>query len=354
MVVGGGVLLGMLAFGVLGDLSAGSTSSPFSATTAPPKTSEPSVVTATTVSATSTVPAAIRPERVPITIQAVGDVNFDPTYIDSLRVHGYGYAFEKLDGVFLADDLSIVNLECAPSTLGTPLDKDFVFQCPPSSLAAAKANGVDVVNLANNHSQDYGKTAMLDGLTQARLAGLGAVGVGADIDQATSPFLVEVHGWRVAVLGMGGVKPSDSWVATADHPGMADGDDIDQMTQSVRDAARSADLVFVSIHWGVEGESEPRDDDRKRAQAMIEAGADAIFGHHPHRLGALEFIDGVPVFWTLGNFVWPKFSDLSATTGVARLEIDADRTIRACLLPAFIQAPGQPQLTGPTECSGPR
>jgi hypothetical protein len=87
---------------------------------------------------------------------------------------------------------------------------------------------------------------------------------------------------------------------------------------------------------------------------MIEAGADAIFGHHPHRLGVLERVEGVPVFWTLGNFIWPRLSDASATTGVARLEISASGEVDACLLPAFISRNGQPELTGPLDCDGQR
>ncbi len=356
IVLGVGLIVGLVAFGVMSELSAGSTASvqpevspTLTAPTQIPTSTTTLTAQSTAVPATSTTGAdGLR--RDSIVVHAVGDVNFDPTYIDALRVNGPGHAFEKLEGLFLDDDLSIVNLECAPSMLGQPLDKEFVFRCPPSSLSVAKAFGIDVVNLANNHSQDYGKLAMLDGVTQARVAGLGAVGVGIDVEHAIRPYMVDVGGWRVAVLGMGGVKPSESWVATEDRPGMADGDDTDLMASAVRDAAAVADLVFVSIHWGVEGESEPREDDRERAQAMIEAGADAIFGHHPHRLGPLEIVDGVPVFWTLGNFVWPKFSDLSATSGVARLEIDETGSVVACLLPAFIETAGQPVLVGARTC----
>lgn len=357
IVLGGGLIVGLVAFGVMTQLSDGSTvtsspeaSSPLAAPVEAPASTTTITAQPTTVP-TTTAPDVQADQRRSVVVHAVGDVNFDPDYIDAFRIDGPFLAFAKLDGLFLDDDLSIVNLECAPSLLGEPLDKEFVFRCPPASLGVAKSAGIDVVNLANNHSQDYGTTAMLDGLIQARLAGLGAVGVGIDVASATEPYLTDVGGWRIAVLGMGGVKPSETWVATEDRPGMADGDDIELMAEAVRNAAAVADLVFVSIHWGVEGESQPRADDRERAKAMIEAGADAIFGHHPHRLGPLEVIDGVPVFWTLGNFIWPRFSDLSATSGVARLEIDEDGSIVACLLPAFIESAGQPVLVGARTCS---
>lgn len=298
----------------------------------------------------TTDPLIVESVRGPLTIHAVGDVALDPDYIADFRSRGYGHAFERLGGLFIDDDVTIVNLECSPSTLGSPLDKQFVFRCPPSALPVARANGIDVVNLANNHSQDFGSLAMLDGVLQARLAGLRPVGVGVDLSSATNPAIVEVGGWSIAVLGMGGVVPGESWLAAEDRPGMASGDDIEQMTAAVRDARELADLVLVTIHWGVEGETEPTPGDRDRASALIESGADAIFGHHPHRLGALEIVDGVPVYWTLGNFIWPRLSEPSATTGIARLEVSPDGEIDACLLPAFIATNGRPELTGALDC----
>ena len=244
-----------------------------------------------------------------------------------------------------------MNLECVPSDLGAPLDKDFVFRCDPDALPIARDNGVEVANLANNHIGDYGRAAMLDGVEQVRAAGIAPVGVGEDLGAAVAPALFELDGRTVAVLGMGGVVPGPSWLAGDDRPGMASGDDTEQMVRAVEAAAEIADLVVVSIHWGWELETVPRADDRARAEAMIGAGADVIFGHHPHRLGEMEMVDGRPVFWTLGNFVWPRLSNASATTGVARLEISGDGDIQACILPAFIERSGQPVLTGATECA---
>ncbi len=355
LIVLGGLLLGSFVFGAVDIGKAkvdeavnteaiGTTDTTIEATTT-------SIAPAATSSSTTALVTSA-PAKRNLVIHAVGDVSLDPDYIVDFRSQGYAYAFDELDGLFVDDDLTVINLECAPSNLGSPLDKQFVFRCPPSALTVARTHGIDVVNMANNHSQDRGTAGMLDGMLQARLAGLRPVGVGSDLAAATSPEIIEVGEWTIAVLGMGGVVPGEAWLATDNRPGMASGDDIDQMTNAVRAAAEAADLVFVTIHWGTEGESEPRDDDRARAVAMIDAGADAVFGHHPHRLGALELVEGVPVYWTLGNFVWPRLSDESATTGVARLEISADGNVDACVLPAFIERSGQPSLTGPRTCEG--
>lgn len=347
-VLAGGSLVGAGAFALVppaGIEEAAVTTSSTTTVPAPTTTSLPSTTTSTTATTTTTVPAAEA-----VVIHAVGDTNFDTAYIPNLAIHGYEFAFEGLGGLFADDDLTIVNLECTPSLLGTALPKAFTFRCDPSSLPVAREAGVDVANLANNHAQDFGTEAMLDGRANVNRAGIRAVGVGVDLAEATAPTVVTVGKWRIAVLGMGGVIPGASWLATEGRPGMASGDDIDQMTSAVRSASELADFVAVSIHWGWELETEPRADDRARAEAMIAAGADMIFGHHPHRLGELELIDGKPVFWTLGNFVWPRLSDAGATTAVARVVISPDGGIEACLIPAFIESSGQPVLQESSSC----
>ena len=266
-------------------------------------------------------PTTAPPGRGWLVIHGTGDVNLDPAYVEGLALHGHEHAWSGLDGLFLSDDLTIVNLECAPSSLGNAEPKDYTFRCDPAALPLMEAAGVEVANLANNHSQDFGKEAMLDG--RANL---------------------------VAVLGLGGVFPHDDWAATATRPGMADGDDVLAMTEAVRNADAFAELVVVAIHWGVEFDTEPRADDVERAEALVEAGADVIFGHHSHRLNPLGEVDGKPVAWGLGNFVWPTFSGPGATTAVARVVISPSGANTSCLIPASIESSGHPVLVGIPPC----
>ncbi len=366
--VGAGVLLGVGTFVLagpeggtpapaipsqaVGEGVAVSTSRPTAVTTpttVTPATADPSTTIAPHDTTTSTAP-----ERGTLVIQGVGDVNFDPEYLPVFAEEGFQVAFDGLGGIFLGDDLTVINLECPPTDAGAQLDKQFSFRCDPAALPVARDNGVEVANLANNHSQDRGAEGLLDSIVNVRAAGIEPVGAGADLIEATTPAVFEIDGWTVAVLGMGGVLPGDAWLATDDRAGMASGDDIDQMVAAVTAATELADIVVVTIHWGVEGVIEPDAGDRARAEAMIAAGADVIFGHHPHRLGELELIDGAPVFWTLGNFVWPRLSDLGATTAVGRFVIDPDDGVEACLLPAFIESSGRPELRGEPTCEGER
>lgn len=344
-----GALLGFGAFRVAGlDATPNTTT-----TTAPLAVGTTTTSTSTTTTATTSTTTTTLPPKGSLLIQGTGDVAIDPDYIPALAREGYDHAWSGLNGLFLADDVTVINLECVPSDLGAPLDKAFNFRCPTEAIPSIKANGVDVANLGNNHSQDYGKDAMLDGRQQLIDAGIGAVGVGKDAFEAAAPALFEINGWTVAVIGFGGVAPSASWYATVDTPGMRSGDDLPSMVRAVEAAAELAEIVVVSVHWGFELDTQPRADDIERAHAMIDAGADIIFGHHQHRMQPLEIIDGKPVFWGLGNFVWPHNSVPSATTAVARVVVNPDGSIDACLIDAFIRTHGRPEITGEAACGPP-
>lgn len=281
-----------------------------------------------------------------LVIQHVGDVNLDTRYVPILARGELAGAWDGVRDTFDDADLVLVNLECAATAAGTPQDKTYVFRCSLDALPHARDAGVDVANLANNHTGDHGMQGMLDSVANVQAAGMATVGVGHDEDEAYRPHVVEVAGWRVAILGFGGVVPVADWTARGDLPGQATGYDPARMAAAVEAAAADADVVVATVHWGEEGSLEPRPEDVVKAEAMIAAGADVVFGHHAHRLQPLEVIDDVPVFWNLGNFVWQRTSDAAARTAVAQYEIEPDGTVQACLLPFEIDHEGVPRPTG--------
>jgi poly-gamma-glutamate synthesis protein (capsule biosynthesis protein) len=314
----------------------GPAAAPFAVTTT---TRQP----ATAALPTATAPAATtEPPRTRLVVSGAGDTNVDPNYIPAFRTHGYEHAFSGLGDIFANDDLTIVNLECAASPLGAPVKDKFNFNCDVNALPVVRAAGVDVANLANNHGADFGEEALLDTKANIAAAGLAPVGVGANASEAHQPAIFELNGWTIAVLGFNGVVPWADWIATDDDPGMADGNDVETMVAAVEAADLLADLVFVTVHWGVELDLGPRADDVERARAMIDAGADGIFGHHPHRLQPLEMYEGKPIAWSLGNFVWPRLSLAGATSAIAQFVVEPDGTFGACLVPVVIESDGHP------------
>ena len=342
----GGVLLGAASFTIWDRGSAdGTPLTQDSTTTIRPTTT----TTAPTTTSTHAVTTTTSP-RGTLVIQGTGDVAVDPDYIPALAANGWDYAWSGLDGLFVEDDLTVINLECVPSDIGSPLDKAFTFRCPTEALPSIRAAGIEVANQANNHSNDFGKEAMLDARANLLTSDIASVGTGSDWNEATTPSMFEIDGWTVAVLGFGRKADSESWYATSDRSGMASAVDTDAMVSVIEEVATQADLVIVTIHWGVELDTVPRVEDIARAERMIAAGADVIFGHHSHRLQPMELIDDRPVFYSLGNFVWPHNSTESATTAVARVVVSPDGSLQACLIPAFIETHGHPVLTESPSC----
>ena len=291
----------------------------------------------------TTAPSA--PSRGELLIHGTGDVNVDPGYIPNFREFGFGYAWSGLDGLFQRDDLTVINLECAVSDLGAPVPKEFNFRGDPAALPAMREAGVEVANLGNNHAYDYGPEALLDSRKNLIRNDIAPVGGGRDEAEATEAAFFEVDGWKVAVVGIAEVVlPEPESVAGPGHPGVACNDDRECMTGAVRRADERADLVVVSIHWGEELFTEPLPDQIDIAHKLIDAGADVIFGHHSHRLNPMGTYRGKPIFWSLGNFVWPNFSVAGSTTAVAEVTVFPSGKIRGRLLPAYIESAGHPVL----------
>jgi poly-gamma-glutamate synthesis protein (capsule biosynthesis protein) len=215
-------------------------------------------------------------------------------------------------------------LECVISTIGTAEDKPFTFRAHPRVLKLLKKH-FDAVSLANNHTGDFGHAAfdqMLDHLNQAKMPFFGG---GRDLHQAHQPLLFQRKGITIAVLGYNEFFPR-SFEADADRPGSAWSDD-EQVVADIK-AAREvhhADVVIPFMHWGVEDEPLATTRQQSLARLMIDAGADAVVGSHPHVTQNIELYKGRPIVYSLGNFVFDGYSSVENTTGWA-LQLDVSRT----------------------------
>src|SRR5262245_2469755 len=279
-----------------------------------------------------------------LVIHGTGDVSLDPSYIPAFRTNGYGWAWSGLNGLFRRDDLTVINHECPSTDIVAPLAKTFVFRCDPGALDEAAEAGIDVASLANNHAFDQGPEGLIDSVRNLRRAGIVPIGAGASQEDADAPRYVDVNGWKIGLVGVGQVIDPDSQVAVGDEIGTAVGHDFPRALEAIEEAAERADLVIVVIHWGVELDTQPRDYQVEEARRMIDAGADVIFGHHAHRLQPMDTYKGRPIFYGLGNFVWPSFSAEGSTTAVARVLVRPNGSLVGRLLPATIVSDGHPVL----------
>ncbi|MFE8644479.1 CapA family protein [Sphingomonas sp. NCPPB 2930] len=222
----------------------------------------------------------------------------------------------------LRADIRLANLECVVSTRGTPSDKIYNFRAHPRTLAVLRRH-VDAVSIANNHSGDFGRAAFAEMLALLDRSGIGRFGGGRDLREAHAPLVVERKGLRIALLGYNEFMPR-SFEAEARAPGIAWSED-EQVEDDIR-AARAvhrADLVVPVMHWGWENDRAATARQRDLAQRMVAAGADAVIGGHPHVTQEVELHRGVPIVYSVGNFMIDALDNPAQTRGwVLRLELD--------------------------------
>jgi poly-gamma-glutamate capsule biosynthesis protein CapA/YwtB (metallophosphatase superfamily) len=226
-------------------------------------------------------------------------------------------------------DLCFAQLETTISERGAKApNARLAMRSPPKMASAARAAGIDVVSFAGNHCLDYGYDAFADTLEHVASAGIALCGAGPTLEAARRPALLRTSGVRVALLARSSILP-EGYAAEAQKPGcaplrahtvyepierdqpgtparistFADRSDLVALIDDIRTARASADVVLVSLHWGIHMvPSVLADYQIEVAHAAIEAGADAILGHHPHLLKGVEFYRGRPIFYSLGNF----------------------------------------------------
>lgn len=204
--------------------------------------------------------------------------------------------------LFAQADLRVANLECVVATQGEPGYKNYTFRAHPRVLPILRRH-LDGVTLANNHSGDYGRAAFAEMLGLLQVADLAQAGGGMNLAQAHTPWIVERHGLRIALFSYNEFMPR-SFEADHDAPGIAWSED-EQVVDDIRQArsVHKADLVIPFMHWGWENERTANARQRQLAHAMIDAGADAVIGGHPHVTQDIEHYRGRPIVYSVGNFV---------------------------------------------------
>lgn len=202
-------------------------------------------------------------------------------------------------------DIFMVNEEFPFSERGTQAgDKQFTFRLSPSRVSMMNEMGIDIVTLANNHALDFGTDALLDTLTTLDGAGIKRVGAGANIDEAKKLEIIETKGMRVGFLGASRVIPVSGWNAGTDTPGMLTTYDPAILLREIKKAREECDYLVVYVHWGIERAERPEEYQRLLGKQYIDAGADIVVGSHPHVLQGLEYYNGKPIIYSLGNFVF--------------------------------------------------
>ena len=191
----------------------------------------------------------------------------------------YDYPFQNVLPYFAEDDLTLVNFEGTLTEHRTPREKKFRFRGPVEYAKILTAGDIEMVNLSNNHSYDYG-----EGGYESTLDALQKEGVAYVEDESTALYTTDTG----LIVGVYAEQFSVN---------------MDKMKKAVAQLRQDgAEIVIVSYHGGTEGSYKLTNLQKDFAHACIDAGADIFFGHHPHVLQAIEEYNGGVIYYSLGNF----------------------------------------------------
>ena len=240
----------------------------------------------------------------------VGDVMLGRLVNEVLRERPADHPWGDTIEVFRTADWRVCNLECVLSDRVVPAfpEKAFHFRSDARNVEVLKAAGIDAISLANNHVLDFGEEALLDTLQLLDRAGIGHAGAGRDLAEASRPSVGGAAGFGVGLLACTDYPPE--WAAQERRPGvfhvpaeLESAPVQERLLPAVTQARERVDLLIVSLHWGPNWGYEPPPEHRPLARALVEAGADVVFGHSGHIFRGVEVHRGRPIIYCAGNFV---------------------------------------------------
>lgn len=264
---------------------------------------EAETTTATAAATAATAAAGCPQPCAPYQIVWAGDILLGDRAQWHLDQNGYTWPFAYVRHL-LVGDFTIGNAEGPITTrVAQHFDgQEWHYNAQPPAAQALAEVGFSALSLANNHALDRGPEGLADTLRHTREAGIRTFGAGLDDEQAAAPLLVETPYGVVGVVGLG--KEWDYGAVAG--PGKAGtipytDEQIDRLKQ--RATGAGARWVVAFVHWGdnYEGVTSSQ---RRVAASFARAGYDLVVGSHPHVAQGVEIVDGMPVVYSLGNFVF--------------------------------------------------
>ncbi|MBW7857178.1 MAG: CapA family protein [Leptonema sp. (in: Bacteria)] len=242
------------------------------------------------------------PQNDEIRLLFAGDTHFLWGVKDQQNRKGIFSPLAKIKPLFDSADYRVINLETVISAEGKSINnKTYVFRSEPENLNALRQLGVNTVFLANNHTIDLGAEGIKQTIQEMKKSGIGFTGLGLTEAEAITPHIAEIGNIKIAFYSVNLIGSKDTF-AIGNQPGT--GYITPGFYASLKAVKRLVNYVVVGVHWGKEYEVFSTDDQRDLARTLLRNGADAIIGHHSHVPQGVEIIDGKPVIYSLGNFLF--------------------------------------------------
>lgn len=267
------------------------------------------------------------------------------------------YVYDEVRDLISVADLAVGTLNTTLSDLSTHTGciVTYVLVSDSRSAKAAGDAGFDVMSVATNHIKncsgascgDNYDRAFFDTLDNLRANNIQPVGAGMSQEDALQSVVVEVKGIRFGFVSLGIVEPNA--FAGEDLPGIAELTD-ENLKAAIANAQGESDVVIVMPHWGPEDSSQPNSYQLHFAQVAVDAGADVVVGNHTHVVQAIQQINGIDVFYGLGNFVFDQNWDLAHQQGVIlQLHFTGTNYTGYDLIPTHVDGNGTVHIAGPDE-----
>ncbi len=265
------------------------------------------------------------------------------SYTATVDAQGYDWPFSLVREYLEADDFTFANSEVVFTQRKSHADKKTNLKADPKYAQVYLHSGVDAVNTANNHAMDFFDAGYVDSLAALDSFGIPHFGTLYPGTKRAQDRLgvYEVKGIKIGAMGFS--YPQDS--------------DVKKIAERIeRLRQEGCDLVIVALHWGREVQDTPQSWQFSYARQILDAGADVIWGHHPHILQQVQFYQGKPIFYSTGNFTFGSMSNVDPDTGIFQLRYqlteDGPRLENFTVIPCRTQGKGDYRpypLTDPAE-----
>ena len=269
----------------------------------------------------------------------VGDVSLaDNWYImpeyDKRNKNVLGILSESVLDIMKNSELMVVNSEFTVSNRGTAMKgKQYTFRAKPERLKIYDEMGVDLVTLANNHTYDFGKDAFLDMLDAFEKYNIPHIGAGHNLKEASEPYYFIINGYKFGFLN---ATRAEKYILTPGATETTEGVfrcyDPTNMINKIKEVKSNSDYVIAIIHFGKEGSHELEKEQVASAKQYIDAGADAIIGHHAHVLQGFEFYKEKPIIYNLGDFI---FNGNTEDTAIFQIKLEKNGEMSYYIIPAL-------------------
>jgi hypothetical protein len=202
---------------------------------------------------------------------------------------------------FQSSDLNIIDLECPLVDAGNIIKKSGPnLKASPETIRLLKFAKINLVAMANNHIRDYGDEGLLNTMNLCQENGIGTVGVGRNHEEARIPYTVIIKGTKLKILNI----TENEWSNTNGNEPGANPLDIIKNQYDIKKAKSDSDIVIVIFHGGNEFYELPSPRIKETLHFFADAGASAVISHHTHVSSGYELYNGVPIFYSLGNFCY--------------------------------------------------